>query len=95
MGVGAAVWDSPTPHGDGCSDVEASGEMDVAAGACSSRGGLWWHGMWCYGRHCIDWLVEALVPAVTPIEDVGWLDPVGWHCDGPPAHKELQCFLPP
>jgi hypothetical protein len=28
------------PRGDGCSDVEASGETDVATGACSSSG--WW-----------------------------------------------------
>jgi hypothetical protein len=27
---------SPPPRGDGLSDIEASGEMDVATGACSS-----------------------------------------------------------
>jgi hypothetical protein len=59
MGVGAAVvradwvaflspWEAPTSRdrGDGRSDVEASGEMDVVAGACSSCGGLWRRDRW-------------------------------------------------
>jgi hypothetical protein len=89
MGVGAAVvstdwvllallWEAPTspPHGDGCSDVEASGEMDVA------------NDRWCYSQGCINWLVAG-VPMVSPIEDVSQFDPGGLHHDGPPAREEL------
>jgi hypothetical protein len=75
-----ALWKAPTsppPRGDGCSDVEASREMDVAARACSACGGHWWCGRWWYGRGCVSWLVEAAVPAVGSTEHVGWLDPVG------------------
>jgi hypothetical protein len=50
---------TPPPRGDGCSDVEASGEMDVATGACSSCGELWLRGRWCYRRGCVDWRVEG------------------------------------
>jgi hypothetical protein len=88
MGVGAAMVSANwvvlsslggshiTPCGDVCSDVEASGEMDVGTRACSLYGGLWWHGRWCYGLCCVDLQVEAVFLEVSPIEDVGWLNPV-------------------
>jgi hypothetical protein len=53
----------------------------------SSCGGLWWHGKWCYGRGCVDRRIEGAVPAVSPIEDVARLDPVGRHSDRSPAHE--------
>jgi hypothetical protein len=53
-----ALWEVPTslPRGDGCSDVETSREMDVAARAC---GWHWWCGVgvalagWC-GRRLVE-----------------------------------------
>jgi hypothetical protein len=48
------------PRGDGCPDVEASRKMDVAAGACSSCGGLWLRGRSCYGQGCVDWQAEVV-----------------------------------
>jgi hypothetical protein len=83
------------PHGDGCSDAEAYGEMVVATGAFSSCGGLWWHGRWCYGRGYVDWQIEGVLPVVSPIEDVRQLDPVGWHGDRLPTHEELHCVPSP
>jgi hypothetical protein len=86
---------SPSPHGDCCSDIEVCGEMDVATRVCSSCGSLWQIGRWCYGQGCVDRWIEGAVPVVSPIEDVGWFGPLGWHGDGPRAHNELQRFLFP
>jgi hypothetical protein len=79
----------PPPRGDGCSDVETGGEMNVVAEACALCSRL------CYGWGCVDWWVECVVSTVRPIEDVGRLHPVDWHRDGPPAHEKLHCLLPP
>jgi hypothetical protein len=71
----------PPSPGGGCSDVEAIWEMHLATGACSSCGGLWLCGRWCYGHSCVDWRVEVVVSKVGPIADVGRLHPVVWHRD--------------
>jgi hypothetical protein len=65
-----SMWEAPTspPHRDGCSDIEVSEKMDVATGVRSSCGGLWWRGRWCYSRCCVNWLVEGVVPTVSPIK---------------------------
>jgi hypothetical protein len=38
-----SVWEDSTsrPRRDGCSEVKASGEINVTTGACISYGGLW------------------------------------------------------
>jgi hypothetical protein len=107
MGVGPAavradwvkllsLWKTPTSpdHGDGGSDIEASGEMDVAAGARISCSGFWRRGNWSYGRGSMHRQVED-VPAVSLNEDVGRLDLSSWYGDGPPEHEDLMCLLCP
>jgi hypothetical protein len=88
------------PHhpfcGDGWSDVEASGEMYVASGACSSCDRWWWCVIWCCGQGCFSCRVESGGGPVTwLIQHVSWLDPIGWHGDGSAAHEDLQCLLSP
>jgi hypothetical protein len=90
MGVRAAVvcahwlvldsmWVIPisTTSRDGCSDVELSREMYMATRACSSCDGRWGHGRWCYGWGCVNRGIKDGGPAVSLIQHVGWLDPVG------------------
>jgi hypothetical protein len=38
------------------------------------------------------WGVESGAHAVGLVKHVGWLGPVGKHCDGLATTKELQCF---
>jgi hypothetical protein len=73
------LWEVPTsppPRRDGCSDVEARGEMYIVTRVRSFWRGLWWRDRQCYGRGCYGWWVRV-VPTVSLVEDVGWLDPVG------------------
>jgi hypothetical protein len=55
--------------------------------------GKQWHGRWYYSQDCVDSRIEGGVPTFSPIEYVGWLDPISRHRDGPAKHKEFQCFL--
>jgi hypothetical protein len=64
------------PYGGGCTDVETSREMDMATGACSLCSERW-SGGWYYSQDGVDSGVEGGVPALSPFEYVGRLDPIG------------------
>jgi hypothetical protein len=71
----ASLWEAPTSH-----PADMVARMSKRAGKWMWRpervvrvegcGGV----SWCYSRGSVDWRVEAVVPAVSPIEDIGRID---------------------